>query len=315
MTKSQKTKTWDILESLARQAKVHIDPSKVQFGDGYFIFEYGKDMVVWFYIDECPGWRFAIWWNVEDKNKFDFFTQFVKEIDKFKPSASTFVVEDRIYQNPGRGLDLEISWDCVKIVNFIRHHRYQAWALDVGYKQDVWEMPPRFKSWWEYVHKWVLEYHFQPFIHKKFTKQYLKIMKAVTNICLVNPEILDGNKDGWTSIPRFHIVCDNFRDKDEKPGHYGLVFKQELQPWLLKKIDRYNKKFEKWNKSFGWFYPFDDVRLGDEVLVTVKRKENNESNGKPVVRERRKSKQSTSKKKGSGKVQQKAEKTKPTKKG
>ena len=70
MAKSQKTKTWDILESLARQAKVHIDPSKVQFGDGYFIFEYGKDMVVWFYIDECPGWRFAIWWNVwKERNR------------------------------------------------------------------------------------------------------------------------------------------------------------------------------------------------------------------------------------------------------
>ena len=67
----------------------------VEYLDGYFVFGFGTNTVVHFHIDECPGWLFAIWWDIPDDSeelantiKGKFFTQYEETVDKFKPSRS-----------------------------------------------------------------------------------------------------------------------------------------------------------------------------------------------------------------------------------
>lgn len=77
----------------------------VEYLDGYFIFGHGTNSVVHFHVKEAPGWLFGVWWAplAEESSKgkkrkkyrtdalsCQFFFQFEKEIDKFKPSASVF---------------------------------------------------------------------------------------------------------------------------------------------------------------------------------------------------------------------------------
>ena len=83
----------------------------VEFLDGYFIFEHGKDTVVYFHIKELRGWKFGIWFQKDNEDiKFDFFAQYERDIDKFKPSASNLELED-LY---------ECTSDIIELCEFIK---------------------------------------------------------------------------------------------------------------------------------------------------------------------------------------------------
>lgn len=62
------------------------------YENGYFIMGSGTNSVVRFHIRELPGWLFGVWFTPKDEKhiKGDFFWQFEKKIDKFKPSASIY---------------------------------------------------------------------------------------------------------------------------------------------------------------------------------------------------------------------------------
>ncbi len=237
-------------------------PVDVQFGNGYFIFEHGKDMVVHFHIKELKGWKFGLWWNLDGEKSFDFFTQYERDIDKFKPAASTLVLENVALED----------WylkDLVQMCRFVKKHPYRAWALDQSYSHDIWEwddfdgaFKDYVKNWWRYTVR-------EPRVHEKMTKRYLKLVESITNICLVNPEIVDCNKDGWVSSPRFHIVCDDAIAEELKSGNYSIDFKKELPYWLLKKVDRYNEKMGKLLKKY---WRLHDVNLGEHLGFTVRQK-------------------------------------------
>lgn len=285
-------------------------PVDVQFGNGYFIFEHGKDMVVHFHVKELKGWKFGIWWNLDGDQEFDFFTQYERDIDKFKPTASTLVVENA---------DTD-DWDLKKltrICRFIKRHPYRAWKLDQTWTSKIWEWGDLDDAFVEfYKAKWE-EWRFNH-VHERMRKRYLKLLNSICFICLENYEIVDGNIDGWVSSPRYDILCDGFTDEEVEGGrHYGMILEDEVEDWLMKKIRRYNKKMEKYEKRW---WRFSDIALGEELLVTVRRKENQNDakqplrkNDKAVVPSRTKSKQSTGKKKSTGKVQQKTKASKSTK--
>ncbi len=64
--------------------------------NGYFIFEFGEDSVIHFKVKEVKGWLFGIWFNREydgEEPKDQLFWQYERDIDKFKPSASVFLIE------------------------------------------------------------------------------------------------------------------------------------------------------------------------------------------------------------------------------
>ena len=62
----------------------------VKYGNGYFIFTFGGNMVCHFHLKELPNWKFGIWLNDDNPGhiKHTLFGQVEILIDKFKPSRS-----------------------------------------------------------------------------------------------------------------------------------------------------------------------------------------------------------------------------------
>lgn len=67
-------------------------PTDINVGNGYFLFDFGKNSVVHFKIKEIPYWLFGLW-ILDDKEKKEYTIQFFGEkedwIDKFKPSRTS----------------------------------------------------------------------------------------------------------------------------------------------------------------------------------------------------------------------------------
>lgn len=256
----QKKWTKDILKYLEAHG---LHPVDVQYGNGYFIFEHGKDMVIHFHIKECKGWKFGIWWNLDGKKNFDFFTQFEQTIDKFKPAASLFVKENV----PLDDLRLE---NIAVMCQFIKKHPYRAFKCDQTWTHDIWE--------WDLLNGCFADYWKQrfgdvlcPFLRERLAKKYYKIVKEIVDNRLINPKIIDEEKKGWCIIPRFHIICDGIKGEELKPGHYNIDFKEELDERLLKKIKRYNERYDKLTKINFWITEGMDF-WGDRLMFTVKGK-------------------------------------------
>lgn len=238
-------------------------PTDVKFLDGYFIFDHGKDLVIHFHIKELKGWLFGVWWNTKGEKKFDLFAQYERDINKFKPSASALVREDILLEH----------WEkqyFVQMCRFIKKHPYRAWELDQSWHHEIWEwddLKGCFKHYWQ---RWWQDSVCGPRIYKIMQKRYLKLLESITFICLVNPEIHDENTDDMECSPRYSVFCDGIRgEKVEEKGWYGLDFVEELEPWLLKKIDRYNRKWEKLRHKY---FQLHDIELGDWIDVCVRKK-------------------------------------------
>lgn len=245
-------------------------PTDVDYGNSYFIFKYCKDMEVHFHIKELKGWRFGIWWNLDGEKTFDFFTQYERDIDKFKPSASTLVKEDVALED----------WylkDLVEMCRFIKKHPYRAWALDQSHTRDIWEWDTLDDAVKEYVKSWWEDLRFNQ-VHERMRKRHLKLLESITNLYLKNPKIIDNNKGGWVSSPRYTVICDNFSDGDVEGGRsYGIPLKEELLGHgLFKKINQYNKKMKKY---YDRWCSMSDIELGDELIVTVRGKVSKMKNG------------------------------------
>ena len=242
-------------------------PTDINYRDGYFLFDHGKDMVVHFHIKECKGWLFGIWWDLEDENKFQFFGQYERDIDKFKPTASTFVADNLTYSSKSKDLLNEVGWEIQPILKFIRKHPYVAWAYDCGYPRDCWDYLTDwearikfYKDWYEFSFK-------RPLLEKKFTKKYLKLVKLICDGRLVNYQIIDHSANGDKCWPRFHIVCDGVVGEDLKPGFYTIDLASEISPELYLKTKRYDENFGKYYLPGLEF--FDD-RLGFSVRKSKK---------------------------------------------
>lgn len=85
----------NVNKALNAQGRNEVHFSDVVYLDGYYIFGYGTNSVVHFHIDECPGWKFGIWWDEPSSDNPNVvsgqvFSQFEETLDKFKPSASSF---------------------------------------------------------------------------------------------------------------------------------------------------------------------------------------------------------------------------------
>jgi len=239
------------------------NPIGINFRDDYFIFDHGEDKVVHFHINELKGWKFGIWWNIDGEEQFDFFTQYEANIDKFKPSASTFVIEDCCLE------DWSLK-DCRRICQFIKKHPYVAWDIDCGCKRDIWDLAdvehPFFGFYQERLRYWWAEV-----CYRRFNKKYLKLVSEIADEYLISPQIIDENKNGWETSPRYFIKCKGMKEEDLKPGHYGIEFDTELSPSLKKKALKYEKSLKRKINQPWRTYDIDPV--GRLCFTVVKEKE------------------------------------------
>jgi len=123
-----------------KMAESGFHATDIEYLDGYYIFGSGSNSVLHFHVQECPGWKFGIWWNEpkETEQNYvtgDFFAQYEETIDKFKPSAS--VIGQTCYVHEESDLDIHVEQD----LTFIRDEPYLAFCRDYCY--------------WDYNH----EYH------------------------------------------------------------------------------------------------------------------------------------------------------------
>lgn len=204
----------------------------VEYLDGYFIFGHGTNSVVHFHIQECPGWKFGIWWypKAEGKNniKGDFFAQYEETIDKFKPSASIITHEIICYDSHSTPHVWEVEHD----INFIKNEPYLAFCRDYCF--------------WDYNH----EYHTREEAEEIFNKwkdkerrqkefeenSNNKVLKFVIN------KILPMFKDAYIHdnseycSPRYDVIAPYESNKDliEKPGVYDWFDEEDKECLKIK---------------------------------------------------------------------------------
>ena len=113
-----------------------------QYGDGYFIFDYGPNTVVHFRLKETPGWLYGVRWRVSINKEGivsivgEFFAQYEEEIDKFKPSASYYGCDMLSLVAADGSICLE-EGEVVSIIDFIRNHPYRAWNGHISFNDKI----------------------------------------------------------------------------------------------------------------------------------------------------------------------------------
>lgn len=238
-----------LLRAIASAAKVKIIDK--EFGDGYFIFRHGKGMCVQFRIKQCKGWLFGIWWSLKEKDTIDFFAQYEKDIDKFKPSCSQLSIcdvpivcySDMWTNGPDKVIKAVKNTGLCDMINYIRYHKYRAWVLDHHYfnKPDLWSFKESgLQCWWAYFCDAVID-KWDEALCNIMTWRTAKVTKKVMAESLINGELVDRNKDGWICFPRFKVYCDGFktlRSSDTPASQHQFPLWECASDKMRKKIER-----------------------------------------------------------------------------
>lgn len=227
MSKSRNRK---LIESLFKQIEKELGYHIVdkQFGNCYFIVESKEpDTICHFHIKELPGYLFGIWnicrydtiqyeiennlslWSdnlhISSKSELIFFTQYEKEVDKFKPSRSGMVTGLRriTYEEDDR---LITEWDIDEleaVLNYMKKHKYKAYVNIYNENKFVYKEYSSFKCFKIYYRdKWS---RFTTNIKNnlKLKIQIYKSKKLVRRLKDVYYYILDY---GENCYPRIHII-------------------------------------------------------------------------------------------------------------
>ena len=111
--------------------KSKFKPYDIQYGDTYFIFSGNPDSVIHFRVKGVSKqWKFGMWVNAEyigDKQHskepvIQFFAQWEKDIDKFKPSRSEICVTIKSYQfNDNGDIDFYFT-DIIEALTMMKYH-------------------------------------------------------------------------------------------------------------------------------------------------------------------------------------------------
>lgn len=227
MSKSRNRK---LIESLFKQIENDLGYHIVdeQYGNCYFIIESKEpDTICHFHIKELPEYLFGIWnicrydtiqyeiennlslWSdnlhISSKSELIFFTQYEKEIDKFKPSRSGMVTGlRRITYKEDNKLITEWDIDELEVVlKYMKKHKYKAYANIYNENKFIYRELNEvncFKLY--YKHKW------NRFItnirdNLKLKIQIYKSKKLIKKLKDVYYYILDY---GENCYPRIHII-------------------------------------------------------------------------------------------------------------
>lgn len=224
------SKNRKLIESLFKQIENDLGYHIVdeQYGNCYFIIESKEpDTICHFHIKELPEYLFGIWnicrydtiqyeiennlslWSdnlhISSKSELIFFTQYEKEIDKFKPSRSGMVTGlRRITYKEDNKLITEWDIDELEVVlKYMKKHKYKAYANIYNENKFIYRELNEvncFKLY--YKHKW------NRFItnirdNLKLKIQIYKSKKLIKKLKDVYYYILDY---GENCYPRIHII-------------------------------------------------------------------------------------------------------------
>ncbi len=217
-------------EHLQHDYNTSFTPVDVEYGDGYFIFGHGTNSVVSFHIEENKDWLFGIWWSpvkkFESENEYEtdrvrceFFAQFEPEIDKFKPSASTFVSEFQFYVEDDKTMNWTAYYHATNTVLLIIKEPILAWYREIHYVDFNVEYVERQTAIDAYVDYW----------YKRRNREKMKAkndrnMLAVTYY-IFKPMVDSGDAymidRGENVSPRYELVIKNKWNTGEDPIEDG----------------------------------------------------------------------------------------------
>lgn len=251
--------------------------------DGYFVFAKGTNSVVHFHVKEAPGWLGGIWWEPipteETKNKTkkvfeteklscNLFFQFEAEIDKFKPSASTYAENFWFYLDPDSfSSDYSFNKACDDL-KFIVTEPELAFYREMHYV--------------DYNHTYVSKA-----TAKRYVEQYKKRKEKEAQITAINDQAMFGaiktiigelvakndafiydSGEGWS--PRYEIVLRNTN---------AFLYSIETDAWysleLLgkKALKLYDKTYKECAKRTGYKTYFDN-KFSSSCFVAESKKYN-----------------------------------------
>lgn len=267
---------------------ITMEVTDLTYSDGYFIFGRGTNSVVSFRIKETPGWLYGIWWEEPEEVKDDdgkitgfnvtaqIFTQFEREIDKFKPSASIFC--EKIYET----YDTEEK-------KFNGYPYYAAQMVKFIHKEPELAFCREWHNW-----DYNTEYHSRAEAKKEYAK-YLKqadaeikckeecnkIMMDTFVECL-KPYLDEGigliydRGEGWS--PRYELFLNKDKlGKDWKEVKSGSTYVlSECDEKIGRKLDKAEKKCKNLaDKHDTWW--FSEISDSLTVLNNYKFKKLKES--------------------------------------
>ena len=236
--KTRTSKNKKLIEDLFQQIETELEYHIIdkQFGNCYFIIESKEpDTICHFHIKELPGYLFGIWnicrydtikyelennltlWSdnlhINSKSELIFFTQYEKEIDKFKPSRSGMVTGLRriTYEEDNK---LITEWDIDElelVLSYMKKHKYKAYVNIYNENKFVYKEYSSFKCFRSYYkHKWN---RFTTNIKNnlKLKIQIYKSKKLVRRLKDVYYYILDYRENCY---PRIHIIVRRKPDID-----------------------------------------------------------------------------------------------------
>ena len=232
-------KSTDLLfDRIKTELNLDLHFEDINYLDGYFIFGHGTNSVVHFHVKEAPGWLGGIWWSPiateetkdkknptyeTDKLDCELFFQYEEEIDKFKPSASTFGRNFELHFNEGF-YDSGFINACADL-KFIIKEPYLAFYREMHYADFNHEYISResAKRYWNRHWK-------EKDAEKARANLNAKAMYETVKY-IIRPMVEDGDAfiydRGNCISPRYEIVIKNVKLADGKPlvdeeGCYSL---------------------------------------------------------------------------------------------
>lgn len=249
------TKNKEIAEMIFDKIKSFgFKPYKIEYGNGYFIFDRGEDSVIHFRIKGCKHWKFGLWINSDyllEENKqpedtrwdqlykvVQLFTQYDTCIDKFKPSASTHCVEYNTHEWDST-LSAPYNFHQVKsMIGHIKRHPFISYYGDSGYdKSYLWYF---IKNETEYK-----IYNVKKYIKEQSDLRWnqFKVFFAKHNKHIDTLTIIDKNTKDWNVSPRYDIDCKFTKDatSEQECKFLDFWFRKDYYENLSLRIHKVDK--------------------------------------------------------------------------
>lgn len=276
------------LEQIEEETGFHIED--VEYGSCYFIADGPKNSICHFHIKEIPGFIFAFWntnrfdkienqikdgitlwsdyYSISSKSELVFFTQYERDVDKFKPSYSSFVTgiyrlvwEEGDSDKPIRKEEFDMC-DLVEILNFMKKHPIKSYVYVSSNIHNVVNELSGIRCLYIYIKDWINNKRYEykeSHKLKSLTKKCCRMLNKLSEFDYILADY------GECHSPRLHLIMRRCKNMD-----YDLYMKQ------LDIIERFSTKY--FNDTSIDIYDVDDIEnlyndkklLDEDMTLKVK---------------------------------------------
>lgn len=272
--------------------------SNKEYSDTYFVISDEADSICEFEIKQIPGFLFGLWntcrfdtieklvkenkilWSdsmeIDSKSELVFFTNYKRDIDKFKPSRGGFVIGLRRTECDTDNNHIN-EWelgDLITILDYMRKHPIKSAEYTGGQTRYIWEEESGIRLFIDFIKEWYYEYKYR-FKRNNETRKAIKIAKQLTSkLKTYNYYILD-NGNNWS--PRVDIRL-------RRMDNYDIELYQKDKKILDKYYDKY------WHIITFNFSEIDESLLDDAEAIKEdkKLKRNFEKAMKDIINDKKK---------------------------